>query len=632
MMNSESISLLIILQTYLKKIDTTGFQILIILFVIIIWFLITGGQKKKINKKVSKVGFQKINSKEDISKVDLNNNKSVSNNKSIYVSPNRKGIVTISKVVLPNNGKYNNSFQHRMILSNLDDLYESINYSYNYNDISKEEYDYLLSLKDKLIRNINYLELIKPKVIKLYEKFVTPEDVRMIGSFDKLNIDEIFGNNEFLSPFQDKVQIEYEKSNFKLFGKKLNYFTTNQYQVLINDEGFIYVDSVYDVYHNDMVYNGELIFPIDYLDYLDYDLTNSKFDFSLNINYFREVLKRVDDKEIFLTYLNKLILFNNNKSKKKKDPIKFFYNTTKENYKLKISELVKILYDTNSLSLNEYLINVELGRFNFDIEYVLNIIFKTRYIGSFFNKKRSELKITKTSLKLLSIDELVVFYRNNYSSKESFYKRFGVNNYINNLRIDSLNNEENYKKSFDYWEFNRVIDKENNFGLPESSIPYFGGWLPDKKIFLQNNLFINDVSDNLVDLIESELRKVENEIRILKGFKIVGSYTNESVLYVKLKEHFIDCKVISQGRPVWLGRQSLDIYFPDYNIGIEYQGEQHFRPIDFFGGIEKFNQVKILDEKKRELCKQNYCSLIEVKEDYDLVELIVNIENIIDTK
>jgi hypothetical protein len=104
------------------------------------------------------------------------------------------------------------------------------------------------------------------------------------------------------------------------------------------------------------------------------------------------------------------------------------------------------------------------------------------------------------------------------------------------------------------------------------------------------------------------------------------------VLYVKLKEYFIDYKVISQGRPVWLGRQSLDIYFPDYNIGIEYQGEQHFRPIDFFGGVEKFNQVKILDEKKKVLCKQNNCSLIEVKEDYIFENLILQIIELIDTK
>ena len=576
----------IILQTYSKKIDSSGFQIVIIILIVIIWFIITGGKKKKVIKKVS-------------------------------------------KVVLPNNENYNTILNNNKTYDYVDSVYETIHHNYNYNEITKKEYDDLLSLKDELIQNIEYVNLIKPKVSRLYEKYVTPEYMKMIYNFEDNDFGyEIFGNEQFLSPFQNKVQFEFEKCNFKLFDKKLQFITTDQFPVLINDDGFVYLYSLTDKFLNEMVYTGELTFPIEYLDYLDFDLTNSKFDLSLNTKYFREVLKRVDNKETFLTFLNKLILFNNSKLKKKKDSIKFFYNTTKENYKLKISELIEILYDSNSLSLNEYLINVELGRFEFDIDYVLNIIFETRYIGSFFNKKRTDLKITNTSLKLLSIDELVIFYKSNYKTKESFYNRFDLNSYINNLKINSLKSIENYKKTFDYWEF----DKENKYGLPESSIPYFGGWIPDKTIFLQNNLFINDVSDNLVDLIESELRKVENEIRVSKGFKIVGSYTNESILYVKLKEHFTDYKVISQGRPEWLGRQSLDIYFPEYNIGIEYQGEQHFRPIDFFGGVEKFNLQRNLDEKKKQLCLKNNCSLIEVKEDYVFEDLVFKIKQIIDSK
>lgn len=585
----------IILQTYSKKIDTSGIEIILVLIILIVLFLMTRG--KKVNKS--------------------NNYKS-----SVVLNP--------TKV---NNIKNDNSFQHRMILLNVDELYKSIDYSYNqYNDVSKEEYDILLSYKNTLIQNVNYVELVKPKVNSLYQKYVTPEDMRMIFNFDIFDRNYIFGNKEFLSPFQYKVQLEFEKCNFSLFGKKLKFITTNQFPVLINDDGFIYLYNLSDKFRNDMVYIGELTFPIEYLDHLEFDLSNSKFDLSLNINYLREVLKRIEHIEKFENYLNKLIVFNNNKVNSKKDPVKFFYNTVKENYKINLSELVELLFKNNGLSLNEYLINVELGRFEFDIEYVLKIIFDTRYIGSFLNKKRSELKITKTSLKLLSIDELILFYKQNYPTKELFYKRFELNDYFSNLRFDSLNNIENYKKTFDYWVFNRTIDKQNKFNLPETSIPYFSGSIPNKMNFLEKNLFINDLSDNLVDLVESELRKVENEIRVSKGFKIVGSYTNESILYVKLKEYFTEFKVISQGRPEWLGRQSLDIYFPEYNIGVEYQGEQHFRPIDFFGGIEKFNLQKNLDEKKKELCISNNCSLIEVKEDYVFEDLVFKIKQIINSK
>ena len=37
---------------------------------------------------------------------------------------------------------------------------------------------------------------------------------------------------------------------------------------------------------------------------------------------------------------------------------------------------------------------------------------------------------------------------------------------------------------------------------------------------------------------------------------------------------------------------------------IEYQGEQHYQSEDFFGGEEKFLQVKEYDKKKRDYCKK----------------------------
>ena len=58
----------------------------------------------------------------------------------------------------------------------------------------------------------------------------------------------------------------------------------------------------------------------------------------------------------------------------------------------------------------------------------------------------------------------------------------------------------------------------------------------------------------------------------------------------------------------WLKRiqpLSLDFYLPEYYIAIECQGEQHFKPVDYFGGMEELNYVKERDEKKRELCEEN---------------------------
>lgn len=45
---------------------------------------------------------------------------------------------------------------------------------------------------------------------------------------------------------------------------------------------------------------------------------------------------------------------------------------------------------------------------------------------------------------------------------------------------------------------------------------------------------------------------------------------------------------------------------------IEYQGEQHYQPINFFGEEEKFLYQKKNDERKRKYCKKNNIPLIEI--------------------
>lgn len=61
---------------------------------------------------------------------------------------------------------------------------------------------------------------------------------------------------------------------------------------------------------------------------------------------------------------------------------------------------------------------------------------------------------------------------------------------------------------------------------------------------------------------------------------------------------------IEQYKSQWLGLQSLDFYLPDYKIAIECQGEQHFKPIKCFGGIDKLNSIINRDNKKKVKCSE----------------------------
>jgi len=90
-------------------------------------------------------------------------------------------------------------------------------------------------------------------------------------------------------------------------------------------------------------------------------------------------------------------------------------------------------------------------------------------------------------------------------------------------------------------------------------------------------------------------------------------------LYKLIKKKYDDC--VFQCRFDWLGQQSLDIYIPSIKTAIEYQGQQHYEPVDFFGGVEHFQKTQERDARKRKLCSENGVNLIywpytvEVKEE-----------------
>ena len=97
---------------------------------------------------------------------------------------------------------------------------------------------------------------------------------------------------------------------------------------------------------------------------------------------------------------------------------------------------------------------------------------------------------------------------------------------------------------------------------------------------------------------------------VAKGIKI-NRWKNESHLFLLVVSEYPDA--IYQYHCDWLGLQSWDIYIPSLRIGIEYQGEQHYRPIEFFGGMVDFQETQARDAKKADLCLKNGVKLIHWK-------------------
>ena len=79
----------------------------------------------------------------------------------------------------------------------------------------------------------------------------------------------------------------------------------------------------------------------------------------------------------------------------------------------------------------------------------------------------------------------------------------------------------------------------------------------------------------------------------------------------------------------WLKPLTFDFYLPDYSIAIECQGEQHFFPIEHFGGEENFKNTKKRDELKRKLCKENNVKLLEYSNYKYNNTILTNVEDII---
>lgn len=108
-------------------------------------------------------------------------------------------------------------------------------------------------------------------------------------------------------------------------------------------------------------------------------------------------------------------------------------------------------------------------------------------------------------------------------------------------------------------------------------------------------------------------------------------YKSQYKLYSRLCNEFPDLEILYEYSPDWLGKQRFDIYIPKYNIAIEYNGEQHYKPIARFGGVLRYNKTVERDSYKLEKCKANNCKLYVLRYDYkndDLQEIINTIQSL----
>ncbi|MBP7845895.1 MAG: hypothetical protein KA007_00475 [Candidatus Pacebacteria bacterium] len=64
----------------------------------------------------------------------------------------------------------------------------------------------------------------------------------------------------------------------------------------------------------------------------------------------------------------------------------------------------------------------------------------------------------------------------------------------------------------------------------------------------------------------------------------------------------------------------FDFYLPEKNVCIEFDGEQHYKPVEWFGGLEGFLERKENDKIKETFCKNKRIKLIRIKNGQNIYE------------
>ena len=88
--------------------------------------------------------------------------------------------------------------------------------------------------------------------------------------------------------------------------------------------------------------------------------------------------------------------------------------------------------------------------------------------------------------------------------------------------------------------------------------------------------------------------------------KVQQALDNLQIAYEKQKR-FDSCRFEDTN---YLAR--FDFYLPKEDVLIEYDGEQHFHPVKFFGGEEAFNTIQKRDKIKTDWCIENGKRLLRI--------------------
>lgn len=159
--------------------------------------------------------------------------------------------------------------------------------------------------------------------------------------------------------------------------------------------------------------------------------------------------------------------------------------------------------------------------------------------------------------------------------------------------------ERGYKKNrWDKKEFIKRSNQVHNNFYDYSKINYINATTKVKIICLKHGEFHQTPKDHINQT--QGCPKCKNS----KGENAITQILTELNIKFIPQHKFKDC-VNKRELP-------FDFYLPEYNLYIEFDGEQHFFPVELFGGEESFNYIKQNDKIKTQYCKNNGIKLVRI--------------------
>lgn len=152
----------------------------------------------------------------------------------------------------------------------------------------------------------------------------------------------------------------------------------------------------------------------------------------------------------------------------------------------------------------------------------------------------------------------------------------------------------------------KIAERKFSFGIPLSDY------------FTQEVRYVPQLDDQstILKTVSGWRKSAENRVRRSHRLPLRGSFIRETLIF-EIVTQVLDGMLVVRHNQVWnylpwLKPQNLDVYVPDLKLAIEYQGAQHFEPIEYFGGDPNYQQTLKRDMRKRKLLEEHGVSLLYI--------------------